>query len=166
MYAYPGDMSYVTLTAVASVSRPTMLVGGASTTKSAVVLQLPALMKQTGIRLAYCMLCVHTTCPALKKTESEVHNIMHAHLDMNTLLFSYTQLNGTNTTYVDVCPLLEPSSTPTRDYVHPVGVDRDIQLQTRNLPAPVSAELPFSIPKHFVSALIPSPNHADQWIQL
>ena len=153
----------VTPTAVASVSRPTMLVGGASTTKCAVVLQLPALMKQTGIRLAYCMLCVCTTCLALKKTESEVH--MHAHLDM-ALLFSYTQLNGNNTTYMDVCPLLEPSSTPTRDYVHPVGVDRDIQLQTRNLPAPVSAELPFSIPKHFVSALIPSPNHADQWIQL
>jgi len=79
---------------------------------------------------------------------------------------NWYQLNGTNTTYVDVCPLLEPSSTPTRDYVQPVGVDRDIQLQTRNLPAPVSAELSFSIPKHFVSALIPSPNHADQWIQL
>jgi len=56
---------------------------------------------------------------------------------MNTV-FSYTQLNGTNTTYMDVCPLLEPSSTPTRDYVQPVGVNRDIQLQTRNLPAPVS----------------------------
>ena len=58
---------------------------------------------------------------------------------MNTV-FSYTQLNGSNTTYVDVCPLLEPSSTPTRDYVQPVGVNRDIQLQTRNLPAPVSAK--------------------------
>ena len=85
------------------------------------------------------------TCPAfLKRTESlrvwDSMQYIHlcTHYDMN-IVFSYTQLNGTNTTYVDVCPLLEPSSTPTRDYVQPVGVDRDIQLQTRNLPAPVSA---------------------------
>ena len=37
--------------AAVSVSRQTMLVGGVSTTKYAVVLQLPALMKQTGYRL-------------------------------------------------------------------------------------------------------------------
>ena len=50
-----------------------------------------------------------------------------------------TKLNGTNTTYLDVCPLLEPSpSTPSGDYVQPVNVARDIELQTRNLPAPVS----------------------------
>ena len=56
----------------------------------------------------------------------------------NDILF-FTQLNGTNTTYLDVCPLLEPSSsTPTGDYVQPVDVARDIELQTRNLPAPVS----------------------------
>ena len=40
---------------------------------------------------------------------------------------------------MDVCPLLEPSpSTPSGDYVQPVNVARDIELQTRNLPAPVS----------------------------
>ena len=53
--------------------------------------------------------------------------------------FLRMQLNGTNTTYLDVCPLLEPSfSTPTGDYVQPVGVERDIELHTRNLLAPVS----------------------------
>ena len=54
-------------------------------------------------------------------------------------IFLWTQLNGTNTTYLDVCPLLEPSpSTPSGDYVQPVDVARDIELRTRNLPAPVS----------------------------
>ena len=38
-------------TVAVSVSRETMPVDGASTTKYAVVLQLPALMKQTGFRL-------------------------------------------------------------------------------------------------------------------
>ena len=38
-------------TVAVSVSRQTMRVDGASTTKYAVVLQLPALMKQTGFRL-------------------------------------------------------------------------------------------------------------------
>ena len=38
------------LTAAVSVSRQTMLVGGASTSKCAVVLQHLVLMKQTGIR--------------------------------------------------------------------------------------------------------------------
>ena len=60
------------------------------------------------------------------------------------------QLNGANPTYLDVCPLLEPSpSTPTGDYVQPVNVDRDIELQTRNLPAPVS--LIFGIYIHCVT---------------
>ena len=59
-----------------------------------------------------------------------------------TLVVFHTQLNGTNTTYLDVCPLLEPSpSTPTGDYVQPVNVARDIELQTRSLPAPVSFNL-------------------------
>ena len=68
-------------------------------------------------------LCIHTCCSCMA---------------VKTILF-HTQLNGANTTYLDVCPLLEPSpSTPTGDYVQPVNIDRDIELQTRNLPAPVS----------------------------
>ena len=66
---------------------------------------------------------------------------------------SHTQLNGANTTYLDVCPLLEPSpSTPTGDYVQPVGVARDIQLRTRNLPAPVS--LIFGVCIHYMYNII------------
>ena len=59
-------------------------------------------------------------------------------MSVNDTQLFHTQLNGTNTTYVDVCPLLEPSpSTPSGDYVQPVNVARDIELLTRNLPAPV-----------------------------
>ena len=42
-------------TVAVSVSRQTMPVGGVSTTKCAVVLQLLALMKQTGFKLAACV---------------------------------------------------------------------------------------------------------------
>ena len=42
-------------TAAVSVSRQTMPVGGVSTTKCAVVFQLPALVEQTGFRLAACV---------------------------------------------------------------------------------------------------------------
>ena len=62
------------------------------------------------------------------------HNITAS---CHSYILFYTQLS--TTTYLDVCPLLEPSpSTPTGDYVQPVNTDRDIQLRTRNLPAPVS----------------------------
>ena len=99
-----------------------MPVDGASTTKCAVVLQLLALMKLTGFRLA-----AHSVTPVCACE-----------------LFCSAQ---TNTTYLDVCPLLEPSpSTPSGDYVQPVGVDRDIELQTRNLPAPVSLIFGIYIP--------------------
>ena len=61
------------------------------------------------------------------------------HVAHSNNFFYSIQLDGTNTTYVDVCPLLEPSpSTPSGDYVQPVGAARDIELNTRNLPAPVS----------------------------
>ena len=46
-------------TVAVSVSRQTMPVGGVSTTKCAVVLQLPALMKQIGFRsVAHGILCM------------------------------------------------------------------------------------------------------------
>ena len=64
---------------------------------------------------------------------------VHICMTVMTHFILHTQVNGTNTTYLDVCPLLGPSSsTPSGDYVQPVGVARDIELQTRNLPAPVS----------------------------
>ena len=66
-------------------------------------------------------------------------NVAQASVIATIFFLFHTQLNGTNTTYLDVCPLLEPSpSTPSGDYVQPVNVARDIELQTRNLPAPVS----------------------------
>ena len=117
-------------TVAVSVSRQKMPVDGVSTTKCAVVLQLLVLMKQTGFR-------------------SVAHSIMHVYpcvyfyVCSDAYLFC-AQLNETNTTYMDVCPLLEPSpSTPTGDYVQPVNVARDIELQTRNLPAPVSLAFTF-----------------------
>ena len=65
--------------------------------------------------------------------------MLHMHLSQQQFFLFHTQLNGTNTTYLDVCPLLEPSpSTPSGDYVQPVNVARNIELNTRNLPAPVS----------------------------
>ena len=120
--------------AAVSVSRQTMPVGGVSTTKCAVVLQLPALMKQTGFRLV-------------------THSISCVYFYVcNDAYLFHTQLNGTNTTYLDVCPLLEPSpSTPTGDYVQPVNVDRDIELQTSNLPAPVSLGFTFIYDIHNTS---------------
>ena len=119
-------------TVAVSVSRQTMPVDGASTTKCAVVFQLHALMKQTGFRLV----CVMTL-------GSFVWMFVFVWLWWHILF--WTQLNGSNTTYLDVCPLLEPSSsTPSGDYVQPVNVARDIELQTQNLPAPVSLNLVFA----------------------
>ena len=157
-------------TAAVSVSRQTMLVDGVSTTKCAVVLQVPALMKQTGIRLV-CCIELFLSCVGMQVK----------------LFFFCTQLNGTNTTYMDVCPLLEPSpSTPTGNYVQPVGVDRDIQLRTRNLPAPVSFNLCICVIRPFTTCIymfnlvfaftvlhpfttvspLYSPLCADHWIQV
>ena len=112
-------------TAAVSVSRQTMLVGGVSTSKCAVVLQHLVLMKQTGIRYRNITCTLHYLCMCIYNCHGPI--LLHI------------QLNGTNTTYLDVCPFLEPStSTPTGDYVQPVRVARDIELHTRNLPAPVS----------------------------
>ena len=112
-------------TAAASASRQAMPVDGASTTKCAVVLQLLALVKQTGFRLVTASSCLSVPCASI--------------MYYSNIFALHTQLNRTNTTYLDVCPLLEPSpSTPSGDYVQPVNVARDIELQTRNLPAPVS----------------------------
>ena len=75
----------------------------------------------------------------------------------------HTQLNETNTTYLDVCPLLGPSpSTPSGDYVQPVNIARDIELQTRNLPAPVSFNSGLYIFAIFDNIV----SHVDQWIQV
>ena len=115
-------------TVAVSVSRQTMPVDGASTTKCAVVLQIAAPMKQTGFRLV-CGMMLSVACASIIATFFALH----------------AQLNGSNTTYLDVCPLLEPSSsTPSGDYVQPVNIARDIELQTQNLPAPVSLNLVFA----------------------
>ena len=115
-------------TAAVIVSRQTMLVGGASTTKCAVVLQHLVLMKQTGIRYRN-----------KKNYACTLHYLCMYIYNCHGRILLHIQLNGTNTTYLNVCPFLEPStSTPTGDYVQPVRVTRDLELQTRNLPAPVS----------------------------
>ena len=49
----------------------------------------------------------------------------------------YTQLGG-NSSYVEVCPILDPAPTSSGDYTQPVRVERNLPLQTRNLPEPVS----------------------------
>ena len=90
----------VTPTAAASVSRPTMLVGGASTTKCAVVLQLPALMKQTGIRLVFSW--IHAlTCPEFPKKEWNVHYVLEVYATYSTLFYMscIQERTGIYTTY-------------------------------------------------------------------
>ena len=52
-------------------------------------------------------------------------------------LHVYTQLDG-RSSYVEVCPILDPASTNSGDYMLPVRVETNLQLQTRNLPEPVS----------------------------
>ena len=49
----------------------------------------------------------------------------------------YTQLGG-RSSHLEVCPFLEQGPTSSGDYAHPVRVERSLQLQTRNLPGPVS----------------------------
>ena len=49
----------------------------------------------------------------------------------------YTQL-GDRSSYVEVCPILDPAPTSSGDYTQPVRVERSLTLQTRNLPEPVS----------------------------
>jgi len=51
--------------------------------------------------------------------------------------FSLREVDETGN-FTEVCPLLEPTSSSSGDYVHPVVVDRDLELRTRNLPEPVS----------------------------
>ena len=49
----------------------------------------------------------------------------------------YTQLGG-RSSYVEVCPILDPAPTSSGDYTQPVRVESSFQLRTRNLPEPVS----------------------------
>jgi len=58
-----------------------MLVDGASTTKCAVVLQLPALMKQTGIRSVFSdYMPLH---PAFPNKEWNVHYVLEVYVTYN-----------------------------------------------------------------------------------
>jgi len=52
----------------------------------------------------------------------------------------YTQLGG-RSSYVEVCPILDPAPTSSGDYTQPVRVERSLTLQTRNLPDPVSGTI-------------------------
>ena len=94
---------------------------------------------------------VHTgggNCHVIFIKKSSCRGKLACVIPWETMLYLYgcwrhiwfcTQLNRNIPTYLDVCPLLELSPfTPTGDYVQPVEVDRDIQLQTTNLPAPVN----------------------------
>ena len=48
---------------------------------------------------------------------------------------------GTSSDPRDVCPVLNAAPTPSGHYTQPVHVARDLILQTRNLPTPVSTGL-------------------------
>ena len=50
-------------------------------------------------------------------------------------IHAFIQLSG-GESFEDVCPLVD--LLPTGNYTQPVNEERDIQLVTRNLPAPVS----------------------------
>jgi len=182
----------VTPTAVASVSRPTMLVGGASTTKCAVVLQLPALKKQTGIRLVFshymplhplhflirngmcimywkCMwLTVHCfTCPVFQKGLGYTYfNYIQLLLHEHSVLHTHSWMGVTPSTWMCVLswsPHPRPPETMCNQWVF-IGTF-NYKPETYLLQWVQCNELSFNTRNFCVYALI-TPNSADQWIQL